>query len=300
MSSLTDFVMFLGFHNESNTTKILNTLHHIKLKVITEKEIISKIKGKPITKLCSELFYAKSVVSVDAPSVKYVGKDVFRACSQLTTINLPNVETIEDGAFTSANAITTLDFPKLKSVGPSCFESCTGLLRVNAPVIENISDYAFNGCQVLNTISDMQYVTSIGTKAFYRCRKLASPINLPLVTELGAYTFADCSTIPSINIPLVTNIGTQALYNTSQLTEVSLPSIETIGNKFLGNSNATSLTLGGPSKPITTTDNFSTEALSGWSTPATVTIYVSDPSNPPSLNGSPWGKLNATIIYEQA
>ena len=167
-------------------------------------------------------------------------------------------------------------------------------------MLKTIGNFAFNGCDVLKTFSDISNVTSIGTKAFFKCYKLNMSVNLPNVKVLEDYTFAYCSNITSINIPLVTSIGREALYRTFNLTEVSLPSIETIGKSFLGNSNATSLTLGGMGKPITTTDNFSTEALSGWSPAANVTIYVSDPSNPPTLTGSPWGKLNATITYEQA
>lgn len=261
----------------------------------------SEVKGKPVTKLCNDLFLSKNkIVSVDAPSIKYVGNSAFRMCTSLTTVNLPNVETIESNAFTGDSAIRTLEFPKLKSVGGSSFESCTELTSFNAPMLEKIGYSSFGECGILATFSDMQNITSIGDSAFFKCYKLNSPINLPNLTTLGEYTFAYCSNIPSINIPLVTNIGIEALYNTIKLVEVSLPSVVKIGQSFMGNSEATTLTLGGPGKPITNTDNFSTNALSGWSPAANVIIYVSDPSNPPTLTGSPWGKLNATITYEQA
>ena len=262
--------------------------------------IPTEIEGRPVTKLCKNLFMNKKTIeSVDAPSIRYVEDSVFRACTKLKTVNLPNVERIDSNAF-NTSTITTLDVPKLKTIGGSCFEGCDALTSFNAPMLKTIGYAAFYGCEKLATFSDMQTVTSIGANAFKQCYKLATSINLPLVKTLGEYTFAYCSNITSINIPLVTDIGTEALYNTIRLTEVSLPSIKTLGKSFLGNSEATTLTLGGPGKPITNTDNFNTEALSGWSPAANVIIYVSDPSNPPTLTGSPWGKLNATIAYEQA
>lgn len=282
---LDDEVLVLTWLNTTNTNIV----------------IPSEVKGKPVTKLCEKLFYSKSkIVSVDAPSIKYVEGNVFRGCINLVTVNLPNVESIKSNSFYSDTSLTSLDAPKLKSIGGSCFEGCIALTNFNAPMLKTIGYAAFAGCTMLKTFSDIQNVTSIEGKAFYKCYKLNLPINLPHVTTLEEYTFAYCSNIPSINIPLVTSIGLEALYNTISLTEVSLPSIETIGKSFLGNSNVVTLTLGGPGKPITTADNFNTEALSQWSPAANVIIYVSDPSNPPTLTGSPWGKLNATIIYEQA
>ena len=263
--------------------------------------IPTEVKGRTVTKLYADLFLSKrNITSVDALSIKYVGDSVFRGCTALTTVNLPNVEYIEDSAFSDSTRLQTIDFPKVEYIGGSCFESCTGLISVNAPMLKKIASYAFNGCQQLSTFSDMKNVTFIGTKAFYGCINLTSAINLPKVKILYSNTFYGCKKIPSINIPLVISIGSLAFYGTTSLTELSLPSIDTIENQFLYDSNVTSLTLGGVGKPITTTDNFSTEAFSGWSTPANVTIHVSDPSNPPTLTGSPWGKLNATIIYEQA
>ena len=56
--------------------------------------------------------------------------------------------------------------------------------------------------------------------------------------------------------------------------------------------------LGGLGNPITDTSGFTKSAIGK---PVTVLIiYVTDPSNPPTLTGSPWGAIDATITYEQA
>lgn len=260
----------------------------------------SKIKGKTVTKLCEGLFYYNSSIqSIDATSIKYIAKDVFRGCGSLESANIPNAEFIGNGAFTSCY-INSIDFPKVKYIGGSGFESCTFLKSVNIPMIETLSNWAFYNCLNLSTISDISNVKSIGAGAFKKCAKLNTSMNLPNVTIINDETFYACNKITSINIPLVTDVGPKAFYNATSLVELSLPSINKIGSNILYDTKLTSLTLGGPGKPITTADNFNTEALSGWSPAANVIIYVSDPSNPPSLTGSPWGKLNATIIYEQA
>ena len=81
---------------------------------------------------------------------------------------------------------------------------------------------------------------------------------------------------------------------------MDLPSILKLYANIIDNcSNINTVTLGGPGKPISDTSNFSSGALYN-NNAFNLIIYVSDPSNPPTLTGRPWSASSATIIYEQA
>ena len=56
--------------------------------------------------------------------------------------------------------------------------------------------------------------------------------------------------------------------------------------------------LGDIGSPITNTDNFNATAMDLYV--ESITIYVRDSANPPTLSGIPWNAGSATITYEQA
>jgi hypothetical protein len=172
---------------------------------------------------------------------------------------------------------------------------------INGAIITKIDSSVFYNSSVKAEITSVNLpntVTSLGDSCFENCTNLAS-INIPNVTSLGAYCFFGCSKLTSIESPLVTSLGRQCFSNCTKLTLIELPSATSLG--YYCFSNATALKkviLGGVGKSITDTSRFSTECFTSYITH--LTIYVSDPSNPPTLTGSPWGATSATITYEQA
>ena len=67
-------------------------------------------------------------------------------------------------------------------------------------------------------------VTSIGDRAFYECRNVAS-IEIPdSITSIGKYAFLNCINLTRISIPnCVTNIGKWAFQNCVSITDISIP-----------------------------------------------------------------------------
>ena len=136
---------------------------------------------------------------------------MFRNCSSLTSITLPNdLTTIGQYAFSSCSALTSINIPEsVTSVGENVFQSCSSLteplynskLFVYMPRsfegsytipngITTIVNYAFYDCQNLTEISIPEGVTTIDYSAFQSCYNLAS-INIPeSVTSVGSFAFA--------------------------------------------------------------------------------------------------------------
>ena len=81
-----------------------------------------------------------------------IANDMFKNCSSLTTINLPDgVTSIGNNAFRNCTSLTTINLPSsLKSIGSDAFSSCLSLATVNLP----------------------SSLTSIGQSPFYSCWSL--------------------------------------------------------------------------------------------------------------------------------
>ena len=108
----------------------------------------------------------------------------------------------------------------------------------NDSIVTPYATDVFGANIVSNTYQDGQGVitfdgpvTSIGEKAFYQCKSLAS-ITIPnSVTSIGDLAFEYCTSLTSVTIPnSVTSIGSSAFYPCYSLTSISIPnSVTSIG-----------------------------------------------------------------------
>ena len=254
--------------------------------------------GKYAFKGCKKLNTA-----LNMPNIEVIKDGTFESCSSLPSINIPNVTEIGVSAIYICSAMTELIAPKVTKLAKASLQYCEGLESLNMPELTSVDDYSISGCIKLTELNFPKLTTVNGTDGytFSSCSNVTS-INLPLLTKIPVYAFSMCSRVTSVNIPSAEDIGQTAFYGTGSLTSLSLPSVTTLGYSFLGSSGVNVLELGGVGKPISDTSSYNEYALYGWQTSGSpnVKIYVSDPSNPPSLAGSPWGCSTATITYHEA
>ena len=156
--------------------------------------------------------------------IKYIGDDVFNACTRLTSIEIPN---------------------SVRSIGYDAFRYCTNLTSIEIPnSVRSIGDRAFDGCSSLASVIIGNSVSSIGRSAFYLCGSLTS-IEIPnSVTSIGDDAFFNCKSLTSVEIGNnIENIGNDAFYKCENLTSIEIPnSVKSIGDDaFEGCSSLTSV-----------------------------------------------------------
>ena len=104
-----------------------------------------------------------------------IGKDAFRECKSLTSVEIPNsVTSIEDGAFSWCFSLTAVDIPNsVTSIGDGAFRGCSSLAVVDIPdSVTSIGNYVFSGCKSLTSIEIPNSVAIMGESAFDGCSSL--------------------------------------------------------------------------------------------------------------------------------
>lgn len=229
-----------------------------------------------------------NLTSVIIPnSVTTIENYAFQGCSNLTSITIPDgVTTIENYAFQNCSSLTSITIPEsVTSIGDYAFYNCNGLesivVEAGNPVydsrnecnaiIETASKTLITGCN--NTIIP-EGVTQIGNYSFRECSGLTSIIIPNSVTSIGSGAFNGCSGLTSITIPSsVTSIGDRAFSGCSGLTSITIGnSVTSIGERaFSYCSGLTSVSI---SNSVTSIDDW---AFYGCSNLTSVTINIEKP-----------------------
>ena len=106
---------------------------------------------------------------------KHIASDVFRSCSRLNSITIPEgVTVIGSSAFEYCNSLTSIIIPdSVTSIGACAFFDCDNLTSVTIPSgVTNISYGLFIGCDNLTSIIISDSVTNICERAFDNCPNL--------------------------------------------------------------------------------------------------------------------------------
>jgi len=148
-------------------------------------------------------YFALSGYGPDTDS--YTGSNPLRFAHNLylnnnlvTTLNVPGVTDLPNGAFEGASCLTSISFQSYtKNIGMCCFQGCTGLKVLTIPnTMNTIGQRAFSGCEGLQMVTIGSGVTKIGYLAFDGCKQLKTVVcDAATPPELGSWAFGTGGTI---------------------------------------------------------------------------------------------------------
>lgn len=223
---------------KSSVTKKLNVWDK-GLRRRVEKDI-----SLPVKVICGSAFsYCSNLKSVSIPnSIIEIGDGAFHDCTSLVTLNLPSIEYIGDMTFSGCTSLTSIDIPSsVKEIGGSAFRGCSSLTHIDLKNVSTIGSNAFigtsisslvipksvtylggglpelledvtinssswqtswfQGLQLLRHAEVGRYVTTIPSNAFNKCEKLEYVTGMDDVTSIGAFAFKGCVNLQSFEIP---------------------------------------------------------------------------------------------------
>lgn len=161
--------------------------------------------------------------------------------SEITSFNelgqMTNCKTIEGNVFSECTNLTSIDLSNIEYIGQEAFLNCTGLSgQLNLPSLKQILGRgAFQGCENINSvILGPQFNTQFGetnrTKMFKNCTNLQTVTYQSNPTYIQEETFYGCKNLTTINgISNVTNIGKNAFFNCKSLQSFDLSNVTTLG-----------------------------------------------------------------------
>ena len=207
-------------------------------------------------------------IGISQDSNKYAVTElyqVFKNCSDLTSITIPNsVTSIGDYAFTGCDALTSITIPdSVTSIGGQwTFGNCSGLTSMCIGAgINDASWLPTNVSSITITISENNPYLATDSKAIFAksngelsvsryisagtTYEIPAKLNGLSVTSIGDGAFSSYTDLKSITIPdSVTSIGNRVFYNCG-LKSITIPdSVTSIGkNAFESCNGLTSITI---------------------------------------------------------
>ena len=290
-----------NFDSHNKTAEITKKPNKYSGNVIIPEEVDYNGNTYTVTSVGAQVFkYCSDLMSITIPnSVKSIGQQAFYGCSSLSSITISNaITTIEEGTFLFCSGLTSIVIPNsVTNIGREAFSSCTGLTSIAIPnSVTSIGDEAFSFCLFLPSIEIPQSVTSIGKKAFLNCNHLTSVTISSSVTSIGDEAFSDCRGLTSIEIPQgVKTIGQKVFSNCPKLTDVYCyaKSVPTTSHNSFDGSNIENVTLHVPVQSISAYQ--ATEPWSGFK--SIIALTDSDPNLEPKCATPTIAFVNGKVSF---
>lgn len=161
------------------------------------------IEGLPVTQIGSNdtldgwVFSNRDIpYNITVPkSVKVIGGWAFSGIKGKINIDLSNITSIGDGAFTNSDLSGTITISKnLEFDGSKEYPS-------------NVCTAVFSGTKITAVVIEEGVTSLKGEDLFYKCPELKSVTIPASLTEIGQFAFAQCSALTEVKIPEGTKIN---------------------------------------------------------------------------------------------
>lgn len=226
------------------SSAIATTIDGVEYDIFSDEAKVISLVNKNITTL--EIPSKVSFEGKEYPVVS-INSDVFRDCTSLISIKIPNsVNYIGTYAFSGCTGLTSIEIPNsITKLNNSVFRGCTNLVSVKIPnSVKSIEHYAFADCSSLKEvhITDFEAWFNIdfknydsnplcyGGSLYLNGEKITSVVIPNSVSSLKG-TFCGYKDLTSVEIPnSVQSIGDNTFRGCSGLTSINIPnSVQSIG-----------------------------------------------------------------------
>lgn len=167
------------------------------------------------------LSWQKKPLTVYAPNCKRIDYCAFANCSALSSIYIPNVETLGRYVFEYSDGDLSFTLDKLTAINEGAFMRCTGLKYIDMPNVTSIGNWSLEDCINLTFVSAPQ-ATHVYRNAFLGSWSIKE-IHIDNVTHIENGAFDSCSSLKCLSLRNLQYIDTMLTLGTNNLTAVYLP-----------------------------------------------------------------------------
>lgn len=164
--------------------------------------------------------------SVSLPGLTYIDEGACSSLSFLESFDFTSVQHIEYNAFSGCAALEATCLPAVTEIGNTAFSGCTKIKTLELPVMTTTTYMGFSGSLIETLITPA--LTSIGMNGIRGATALTS-ITLDNVTSIGSNAFYECKKLPSILLPHITGrLGGYEFYNCEKATVIDVGHVDNI------------------------------------------------------------------------
>lgn len=169
--------------------------------------------------------------SIDLSDVNSIGESAFSGCTALNDVVLAdNLDVIEDGIFYNCTDLENIEIPNsVTEISDGAFSGCTSLESIEIPEsVDTLGEQAFSGCSSITSVSVPESVDYIGNSVFSNCTALKN-VDLPDdMFVIADSMFSGCTSLKSIDIPeSVLSLGDGTFFGCTALNSIDIP--ESVG-----------------------------------------------------------------------
>lgn len=164
--------------------------------------------------------------------VVYIKNHAVEGCDGITSVEVPEgVTEIGVGVFKECTALQSVSLPNtLRSIGGYAFQG-TKLVTVNIPdEVERIGVYAFNNCLSLQSVKLPNGLKTISWRMFKDDTALTSVVIPNEIETIDKEAFDGCQKLDGIKLPNTLTAIKDGAFRDTGLTEITVPdSVSSIG-----------------------------------------------------------------------
>ncbi len=245
------------------------------------------ILGDGVTEISDDAFLGcKTLSAVILPdSVTSIGSAAFYECADLVYLSLGSkIEEIGEYAFAYCRALYSIDVSMANTVGNGALFGCTAINNIKLTVSDNdflgrifgaekpeynadfvpeslrcveiaqgsktVPDRMFSSCKYITDVIFPDTLETVGIRAFYACRSIAS-IKMTSVKTVSDDAFFGCDNLVDVELGnALKSLGMQVFFGCGALKSVILPEslAELKASTFFGCSSLVTVDLGGVKK----------------------------------------------------
>lgn len=177
-----------------------------------ESEALNLVsEGGEIVAVAENALAGSGITSISMPNVTTVDDGAFANAKNLAKVEASALITVGRGAFENCAALTTFALPQtLESIGSRAFANCVQLVRLNVAEgikLSEIGEEAFSGCASLEALdlTAAEALRKIDMRAFENCTSIFL-VSLPQNLEtVASGIFTGCNQIVSLRVPFLGN-----------------------------------------------------------------------------------------------
>lgn len=209
------------------------TVTGIGASVFAVSDIVMVKFPNTLTSVGQRAFYnCQSLKSVYCNNLKTLGKWAFRVCRNLDTIDLTQLEEVDEYGLGNCNSIPALYNDKLTTVGKCAFIDLKGAINVDLPNVTSVGYWGLKGLESAESIN-LPKVETIGPGGLSFAFVVES-LNLPELktVDYSGYAYSPCCQMMGLKefiAPKLTNIDEGFFWECKLLETVYIPSVTEIG-----------------------------------------------------------------------